>query len=102
MSFKAHTGSVVRQIVHEVHAGDVLTQTASVVQVQDVVVVSLVLLGISFGKLALANSGNTRDEHLAMIVKQTMQRGQFCLPSAEVATGRRDAVVQDEVGRRGR
>ena len=61
---------IVGQIVHKVHAGDILMQTTGVVQVHDVGVIRLVLLGIGLRQLTLANAGNADDEHLAVFVQQ--------------------------------
>lgn len=58
MTLIASICCIVRQIIRKVHAGDILMQTTGVVQVHDIGVVSLVLLGVYLGKLALADAGD--------------------------------------------
>ena len=93
---------IVRQIIHKVHAGDILAQTTGVVQVHDVGVVRFVLFGVGLRQLTLSDARDASDKRPAMLVQKIMQDGQFFIPSTKMAAGRGDTVVQDEVGGRGR
>ena len=84
-----------RQIVREIHVGNIPPQIAGIHEVNDIRVFLFVFSGVSFGDFTFPDPRHTLQENHAMAGQRFMQGFQFFIPSAEMGTGLRRFVAQD-------